>query len=149
MNKTTLEQELARRGRLIYVTKGVSMRPFIRSGEDLVEITAKGTDRFRKYDVVLYRRGAEYVLHRIVKVREGDYVIRGDNCLETEYGIPDDRILGVLTGIVRQGKRLDIHAPGYGLRVKLWVALHGPRALYMRTRKYLGKVWRTLIGKQN
>lgn len=147
MRKTTLEQELAEQGKLIYVTKGVSMRPFIRSGEDLVEITAKSTDRFHRYDVVLYRRGQDYVLHRIVKVRPRDYVIRGDNCLETETGITDDQILGVLTGIVRNGKRLDLDAPGYRLQVKLWVALYGPRALYLRTRKYLGKLWRTLNGK--
>lgn len=142
MSKRTLEQELAQTGKLIYVTKGVSMRPFIRSGQDLVEIRAKDTARFRKYDVVLYRRGEEYVLHRIVAVRENDYVIRGDNCLETEYGITDDRILGVLTGIIRDRKKLDIHSWGYRLRVRLWVAFHGPRALVMRTRKFLGKVWR-------
>lgn len=149
MSKVSLEQELARSGRLIYVTKGYSMRPFIRSGQDLVEIHPRGPERLRKYDVVLYRRGAEYVLHRIVAVRDRDYVICGDNCVELEKGITDSQIIGVLTGIVRDGKKLDIHSRGYRLRVRLWVALYGPRALYLRIRRFLSGVWRTIIGSKN
>ena len=38
MNKSTYEAELERTGQLIYTTVGTSMRPFIRSQEDLVII---------------------------------------------------------------------------------------------------------------
>ena len=58
MNKSTYEQELERTGQLIYTTMGVSMRPFIRSQEDLVIIERRTGGRYGKYDAVLYRRNS-------------------------------------------------------------------------------------------
>ena len=64
----------------------------------------KGDDRCKAGDVVLYKRPPDsYVLHRVVEVRENDYVILGDNCAAKEYGIKDADILGVMTGYVRGG----------------------------------------------
>ena len=40
-----------------------------------------------------------YVLYRILKVRENDYVICGDNRYRKEYGITDQHINGVLTSV--------------------------------------------------
>ena len=69
MNKSTYEAELERTGQLIYTTVGTSMRPFIRSQEDLVVIQRRPDTRYGKWDAVLYRRDSgQYVLHRIVKV---------------------------------------------------------------------------------
>ena len=56
MNKTTYEQELDQKGFLLYTTVGRSMRPFLRSGEDLIRIEKRGEDRMKTGDVVLYRR---------------------------------------------------------------------------------------------
>lgn len=147
MNKSTYEQELEQRGRLIYVTSGRSMRPFLRSGEDLVELTAKGPQqRFSKFDVILYRRpSGTYVLHRIVKVLPDSYVLCGDNCHQREPGITDDQILALLTGIIRKGKKLDIHTPRYRFRVALWCALFLPRSLVIRIRILAQGVWKRLI----
>lgn len=62
-----------------------------------VTVKAK-TMPLQKYDVVLYRRPAgKYVLHRIIKVLNGAYLIRGDNCIENEV-VPDEWIFGVMTG---------------------------------------------------
>ena len=70
MNKrTTYEAVLAEDGRLIYSTSGGSMRPFIRPEGDAVVIRARGKERCKLYDAVLYRRdNGQYVLHRIVAV---------------------------------------------------------------------------------
>ena len=98
MNKTTYEQELAQKGFLLYTTVGRSMRPFLRSGEDLMRIEVRTDARLKAGDVVLYRRkSGRYVLHRIVKVRKEDYVLCGDNCWQLEPGIRDSQILGILT----------------------------------------------------
>lgn len=145
MNKVTYEQELEKNGTLIYTTVGRSMRPFLRSQEDLVMIEAKKDARFRKYDVVLYRRhNGKYVLHRIVKVYSDSYTICGDNCWQLERGISDDQILGVLTAVVRNGKRIDVNSRSYRLCVRLWCALYGPRAAILYLRGLLYSLWRKL-----
>ena len=75
----TFEEEIEKNGRLVYTNVGDSMRPLIRQGRDLL-IIEKPQGRLRKYDVPLYKRDSgQYVLHRILKVRDSDYVICGDN----------------------------------------------------------------------
>ena len=60
---TTFEEILSREGRLIYKTRGVSMQPMLYQNRDLVIIeTFEG--RLKPYDVALYKRGRQYVLHR-------------------------------------------------------------------------------------
>ena len=117
---TSFEDILARDGRLVYTSVGDSMRPFIRSGEDLLVIEPV-QGRLKKYDVPLYRRDTgKYVLHRILQVREKDYVICGDNRWRRETGITDRHILGVLTAIVRDGKTISVDDPSYKKKVRLW-----------------------------
>jgi len=142
MNKTTYEQELADKGKLIYTTVGMSMRPFLRSGEDLMVIERRDPGRFQVRDVVLYRRrSGKYVLHRIMRVRRDDYVLCGDNCWELEPGIRDDQILGVLTAVIRNGKRMDVSATGYRMKVLVWWAAYPIRACVFYFRYLIGKLW--------
>ncbi len=145
--KTSFEEIIERDGRLVYTSVGDSMRPFIHSGADLLVIE-KPTGRLKKYDVPLYRRDSgQYVLHRILKVRDHDYVICGDNRWQRETGITDRHILGVLTAIVRNGKSLSVQDPAYLRRVHLWcdffwlrAAILWIRALPARARRKL-KRW--------
>ena len=65
---------------------------------------------------MLYRRPPNfYVLHRVIDVRENDYVILGDNCIAREYGITDADILGVMTGFNRSGREYSVDDSGYKL----------------------------------
>ncbi len=106
MNKTTYEEFLEKNGEMTYSNVGVSMLPLLKQGRDLFTVRKKGKKRCKKYDVVLYRRPpSSYVLHRIIEVREKDYVILGDNCINKEYGITDDDIIGVMTSFVHNGKK--------------------------------------------
>jgi hypothetical protein len=142
MNKTTYEQELEQKGILIYTTVGMSMRPFLRSGEDMVIIERRDNSRFRPRDVVLYRRkSGKYVLHRIMAVRKDDYVLCGDNCWDLEFGIRDNQILGILTGVIRNGTKTDVNAPGYRRRVFAWWLLYPIRACLFYIRYLVGKLW--------
>ena len=142
MNKTTYEQELEQKGQLIYTTVGRSMRPFLRSGQDLMVIEARKEERFRPRDVVLYRRkSGKYVLHRIMRVRREDYILCGDNCWDLEPGIRDDQILGVLTAVIREGKRFDVRDRSYRAKVFFWWALYPVRACVLFVRHLVDKVW--------
>ncbi len=108
------ESFLEQNGSLTYGNVGVSMLPLLRQGKDLFTVEKKTGERCRVGDVVLYRRPpSHYVLHRIVEVREKDYVLLGDNCLTREVGITDADVLGVMTGFVRDGKTHSVREPGY------------------------------------
>ena len=142
--KATFEEILARDGRLVYTSVGDSMRPFVRSGEDLLVIE-KPTGRLKRYDVPLYRRDSgQYVLHRVLKVRPDDYVICGDNRWQRETGITDRHILGVLTGIVRNGKMISVEDPAYRRKVRLWCDLFWVRAAILWMKALPGRVRRKL-----
>ena len=126
------EEYLSAHGALTYSNVGVSMLPLLRQGRDLFTVEKKGPDRCRVGDVALYRRGGEYVLHRIVAVRESDYVLLGDNCINREYGVTDADILGVMTGFVRGGRSRSVESPGYRLYTRFWLHTERPRIFIKR-----------------
>lgn len=128
MKNRTFEDEIRQNGYLVYTNVGVSMMPLLRQNRDLMVIEHK-EGRCAKYDAVLYKRkNGQYVLHRILKVREKDYVICGDNCWRREYGITDEQILGVLTAVVRDGKNMPVTDRKYQKYVHLWCDFYYIRA---------------------
>ena len=129
---TTYEEELNRTGKFTYTCSGISMLPLLRQEKDLFTIEKK-QGRCEKFDVVLYKRPPKsYVLHRVVEVREKDYVILGDNCFNKEYGIRDEEILGVMTSFVRNGKEYPVSHKGYRLYTIVWYFLYPLRRLWMK-----------------
>lgn len=124
MSKSTFEEELKEKGALIYTNVGTSMRPLIRQGKDVMIISSLdylGRD-LRKMDVPLYKReNGQYVLHRIIKVTKDGYVIRGDNTYSNEYGVTDSQILGVLSGVIRNGKEISVNSFGYKVYSYFWL----------------------------
>jgi hypothetical protein len=64
-------------------------------------------------------------------VRPDDYIIAGDNRWEREIGVKDDWIFGILTGVVRDGKKLDVSNWKYRLYVFLWCDLFWVRAFIL------------------
>ncbi len=140
MSKSTFEEEIRRKGKLVYTNVGDSMLPLIKQGRDLLIISAVN-GRLKKYDVPLYKRDSgQYVLHRILKVRADDYVICGDNRWQKEYGITDKHIIGMLTGIVRGGKEISVNDKRYRLYVHIWCDFFFVRAFILRVKHYI-KRW--------
>lgn len=110
--KTALEKY----GRYVGTTVGVSMRPMIKSGKDTVVIAAK-KHRLNVYDVALYKRGDENVLHRVLEVKEDGYVTRGDNCLQNEF-VAEKDVIGVLETYFKGDKQIDLKSKKYLKYVK-------------------------------
>ena len=137
---TTFEELLARDGRVVYKTKGVSMQPMLYQNRDIVVIeTFEG--RLKPYDVALYRRGKQYVLHRVLRLGDGVYYIRGDNTYRMET-VPEKAVLGVLTSFVRKGKRHEVAEPGYRFYSRFWHMIYPVRLLRFRLRIMLKKILR-------
>ena len=135
MNKTTYEDYLEKNGEMTYSNVGVSMLPLLKQGRDLFTVRKKGRERCNKYDVVLYRRPpSSYVLHRIIKVREKDYVILGDNCITREYGITDNDIIGVMISYVHNGKKHSVNEFTYRLYSHIWVDFAFVRVFFTRVK---------------
>ena len=135
----TFEELLNEHGYIVYTNVGYSMMPLLRQRRDIIEIRAKKPgQRFEKYDAVLYKRGEQYILHRIIQVRERDYVICGDHNIQKEYGITDEHILGVMTRVIRNGKNIDCQkSMCYRLYVHLWVDFFPIKAFIMITNGYI------------
>ncbi len=137
MHKSTFEEEIERSGKIIYTNVGDSMMPLIKQGRDVLVIS-KPNGRLKRYDVPLYKRDSgQYVLHRILEVRENDYVICGDNRWKKEYGITDGHIIGVLTGMIRDGREIPVTDRKYRIYVHIWCDFFPVRAWIIRTRQFL------------
>lgn len=147
-NAMTFEDVLEKYGSLTYYNVGVSMLPLLHQRKDLFTVVRKGEERCKKGDVALYRRRSDkYVLHRIIEVREKDYVILGDNCFEKEYGITDGEILGVMTAYVRKGRS---HSTGdLSYRLYSFYIMHtiAPRIFRKKVMMKLKKVIKRMIGR--
>lgn len=136
MEGKRIEEVLAENGVFVSTTVGVSMYPMLRNRKDTIIVTPY-EGRLKKYDVPLYRRGSKYILHRIVEVRPDSYVICGDNCMQREYDITDEQILGVLTGFYRGKKQVDMEGWKYKTYVRCWCALFPVRRSYKRVKSRL------------
>ncbi len=137
MNKSSFEEEIKKSGRIIYTNVGDSMMPYIKRGRDVLVIS-EVNGRLNKYDVPLYKRDSgQYVLHRILKVRENDYVICGDNRWNKEYGITDRHIIGILTGVIRDGQEIPVTSRKYRIYVHLWCDLFPVRAFILRVCQFV------------
>lgn len=143
--KTTFEEELERRGNLVYTNVGCSMMPLLRQGKDLMIISRRPAERLKKYDVVLYKKNGKYILHRILKVRDKDYVICGDHNWRREYGITDEQIIGVLTAFVRDGVETPVTDKRYLRYVHLWCDLFYIRAFLLWCRALPWRIRRKLF----
>ena len=142
----TFEEMLDERGYVVYTNVGTSMMPLLRQRRDIIEIRPKTEGRCERYDVILYKVGEHYVLHRVLEAREGYYVVAGDNNAFLEH-VTDEQVLGVMTRIIRDGKDVTMDSPKYRAYVHLWCDALPVRFALLRLRGKLGRVKRKVLGK--
>ena len=144
----TFEEILDRDGVLVYTNVGVSMTPLLRQRRDLIEIRKKEPGRCKKYDVVLYKRNGQYILHRILRVLPSGYLIAGDNNFFVERDITDADILGVMKRVVRNGKNITMDDPLYRLYVHLWCDCYPLRMFLLRGKAFISQHLRKKLNIQ-
>jgi len=110
-----MEEQLKAGKSVKFTPGGRSMLPLIRPGVDSVLIK-KAPDRLKKYDVPLYRRkNGSFILHRVVKVKNNAYVMRGDNQNILERNVKHEQILAVAVGMYKNGEYISFNG------VKYWI----------------------------
>ena len=107
----TVEEFLAEHGEYAATTSGISMYPLLRDKKYVVKIVP-ANERLKKYDVALFRRGKQLVLHRVIKVFPDRYFIRGDNCDGGEY-VFDSQIVGLLSEINGKDRHVKVEDTSY------------------------------------
>ena len=138
-DRAVIESELQKHGSYASITRGTSMRPLFKTSRDVV-IIEPITRPLRKYDVVLYTgTHNKYTLHRIISVKGGYCIIRGDNTYKKEY-VPTDRIIGILTEFNRKGKRGSTSSISFKIYSRVWHYLYPVRHICHKIHVLLAKI---------
>ena len=146
---TNFENEIERKGYIVYTNVGISMMPLLRQNKDLMVIR-KITEPLKKNDAVLFKRpNGAYVLHRIVKVCGlGQYRIVGDNCAFPET-VPEEWIIGIMTEVIKDGRHISVDSEEYKAYLKKvpWHRLklkmrYFPRAVIRKIKSVLRRLFK-------
>jgi len=130
-------------GEFTFFPHGTSMMPLIREGVDKV-ILVKPKD-VKLGDAVFYQRdNGQFVLHRIVKIKDGAYVMCGDNQFILEYGITDKHILAKMKALVRDGEVIDETNKKY----RKYIKGLSRRRFKKKVRNLLGRIKRKIFKKK-
>ena len=122
--------------------QGVSMWPMLRPGRDTAVLKPLQREA-DSMDVVLYRMpDGRQILHRVLKRRERDYLILGDNCVGVET-IPKEWVFARLSGFYRGERQVELSDWRYRLYVGFWCRPWPVRVLLLRCRRFLGKIRRS------
>ena len=74
--------------------------------------------------MVFYQRdNGQFIMHRILRVRDGCYDIVGDAQIDIEKDIRDDQIFAIVTKVCRKGKWIGPGDLWWDFFEKIWINL--------------------------
>ena len=124
------------------------MWPLFRTHRDTVYI-AKAHAPLKRGDVALYTAGeGKYILHRVLRVKENEYLIRGDNTYQIEH-VPHRFVIGVLMEYDRKGKHHTVKDLSFRLYSAIWMPLYPLRFVAYHTARALWHLYKRLFKKTN
>ena len=130
-------------GEFTYFPRGISMLPLVRQGVDQV-VLVKPID-IKEGDVVFYLRdNGQFVRHRVIKIKNGEYIMCGDNQFTLEYGITEKHLLAKMKCFIRDGQTID----GTNKRYQRYIKNLPVRRFKKRTRNLLGRIKRKIFRKK-
>lgn len=131
--------------------QGYSMYPFIDPRRD--EVVLAGIEEgsaLRRGDVVLYRReNGMLVLHRIYKIGQDGLYLLGDHQTAIEGPVRREQVKGKMTGMVRDGRYMDVGNPGYRMLSVVWLWLRPARRVIMVPAARLRRMVRFALFRRN
>ena len=93
---------------------GNSMLPFYK--HDKTVVTLKKQETYQKHDVVLFDYEGQTILHRIIKIKGNDVIIRGDGAFRKEV-VTKDLIHAKVIDFETNGKKIK----NYQFKFKVWL----------------------------
>lgn len=97
------------------------MLPLLRSGVDEVVVCPYRKEDLKPLDVVLFRHAGRHVLHRIIKVEHGRYLMQGDGVWRFHEECGAEAIVGIVKKICRPtGKEVETASFRWRLESRLW-----------------------------
>lgn len=103
---------LASGGSLRLRVNGASMLPLLRPG-DVVWVEPVEEAALRLGDVVLVRRAADFVTHRLVERTPDEWIAKGDNLAAPDPAVSGQDILGRVYHVERAGRRIEENRSGW------------------------------------
>ena len=108
--------------------RGNSMLPLIRHGKDNVTLQSVNEDSFRKGSLLLVRMpGGNYILHRLMKCRGDDLLLRGDGNLSLIETCNRNDVIAEAVEVERGNKIIVKGSLRWNIYHRLW-----PRNPFMR-----------------
>lgn len=130
MNNFSYKDIIEKQGFYIATPIGNSMLPMLRNRVDSVKIV-KPKFPLHKGTLVLYqRKNGAFIVHRIVKIKKGKYIMCGDGEWRLEKGIKSYQIIGEVEGFYRKEKYISCSNFGYRLYVFFWTKTRFFRFLF-------------------
>ena len=107
--------------------KGDSMKPVLRTGDDLL-VDLEAPKHYKNGDIIVLKYGGEWVAHRIVKepMRSGEnFILKGDFSLHTHEFVPySDLSLGLVIGMKRAQRMTIWGREGQGFKkIFSWLSI--------------------------
>lgn len=145
----SIESIIERDGVYPSVTVGCSMKPLFKTHRDMI-ILEKCIESPQKYDVVLYRIGDKYILHRIIGIdtQKSCFVIRGDNTYKKEY-VPFSKVIARLTAFTRKGKHSSVNDRSYKIYSRVWNFIYPVRYVFNLAKRVISKIYRTIFKRKS
>ncbi|MDD3127449.1 MAG: hypothetical protein WC479_03225 [Candidatus Izemoplasmatales bacterium] len=104
---------------VVLKVKGTSMAPFFKT--DVTSVVLVAPNDLKLYDVVLFAgKNGNYILHRIVQIKNDHCVIQGDALPQKEL-VPLKAIIAKVSKFETYGKTIFTDNPKYLREVKQWI----------------------------
>lgn len=139
----TYQEILDEKGYLIISPAGRSMWPLIREKKDAMKLVPPGA--IKKRDIILYqRKNGDYLVHRVIQLSRGSFVLCGDNQWKLEKDITSKMVLAVMEGYFRKERYRSVNHMGYRIYSRIWVAFRWTRFI----RDKVKNVFRSAFGSR-
>ena len=97
------------------------MLPLLCDRKDSVRLV-KPTLAPKKYDIIFYKRNdGNYILHRIVAIKNRSFVCRGDNQVDNEYPVNPESVIAIVSEYNRKGKWKSVDSLSHIIYSRFWV----------------------------
>jgi len=99
---------------VVMTPKGNSMLPFIQNGKDSVILT-KPSRPVEVGDIILFKTGDRYIMHRVISVEGGKLTMMGDGNVKGKETCGEGDVIGLVTEIHKENGK--VVRPG---KARLW-----------------------------